>query len=449
MTRAKVAVVRYEKPLESVRRAVDLSNGLDDVRRGTKVFIKPNIVLWTNNRPFPKWGLITTTRVVEDMVVLLKERGVEDIAIGEGPVLWDPKDKDLVLGAYESLGYEELRKTYGVKLVNIYRRPFDEVDCGDGVKLNFNKDFLDSDFLVNIPVMKTHSQTIVSLGIKNIKGMLDTNSRKKCHSSDPEKDLHFMVARLADRLPPSFTILDGIYTNERGPGFDGKMRRSDLLVASRDVLAADKVGARLLGFDPSGVPHLVHAAANQRRPIDLSDVELEGENIEDVALKLRYEFDYNEDGSLPRFMERMGVKGLTFRKPDTSLCTYCFTMTGLILGSIAQAWKGQAWDDVEVLTGKVMKPSPGKNKTVLIGKCVYAANKNDPHIRTMIAIKGCPPSRDEVVDALHEAGIDVDPDLIQHPEAAPRLSYRKYEGKPEFDEAFFRYEGNKQLRHRR
>ena len=438
MTRAKVAIVKYEEPLDSVRRAVDLTNGLDDVRRGTKVFIKPNIVLWTSVTPFPKWGLVTTSRVVEDMVVLLKEHGADDITIGEGPVLLDPKDKDVVLRAYESLGYESLKKRYGIKLVNIYRRPFEEVDCGEGIRLNFNRDFLESDFVANIPVMKTHSQTIVSLGIKNIKGMIDTNSRKKCHSPDPGKDLHFMVAGLADRLPPAFTILDGIYTNERGPGFDGKMRRSDLLVASRDVLAADKVGAKLLGFDPSQVPHLVHAAANQKRPIDLSDIELEGARIEDVALSLRHEFDYTEDGSLPRFMDKMGVKGLSFRKPDTSLCTYCFTMTGLILGSIAQAWKGQAWDDVEVLTGKVMKPSPGKNNTVLIGNCMYAANKDDPNIRNMIAVKGCPPSRDAVVNALHEAGIAVDPFLIKHAESAPSLSYRKYEGKPEFDEAFFR-----------
>jgi uncharacterized protein (DUF362 family) len=221
MTRAKVAIVKYEKPLESVRQVVDLAGGLDDIPRRAKVFIKPNIVLWTDFQPFPKWGLITTSRVIEDTVVLLKERGVDNITIGEGPVLLDPKDKDLVLNAFEGLGYGTLKKRYGVKLINVFRRPYEKVDLGDGVQLNFNSDFLESDFSVNVPVMKTHSQTVVSLGIKNIKGMIDVNSRKKCHSSDLQKDLHFMVARLADRLPPSFTILDGIFTNERGPGFDG------------------------------------------------------------------------------------------------------------------------------------------------------------------------------------------------------------------------------------
>ncbi len=137
-------------------------------------------------------------------------------------------------------------------------------------------------------------------------------------------------------------------------------------------------------------------------------------------------------------MARMGVAGLSFRKPDTTLCTYCFTMAGLILGSIAMSWEGVPWDEVEVLTGKVMKPTPGKNWTILIGKCMYQANKDNPDIRHMLAIKGCPPSREGVVKALHAAGIQVDPFLIEHPESAPSLTSRKYEGKPEFDETLFK-----------
>ncbi len=42
-----VAIVRYEKPLESVRKAVDLCRGLDGLSAHARVFIKPNIVFWT------------------------------------------------------------------------------------------------------------------------------------------------------------------------------------------------------------------------------------------------------------------------------------------------------------------------------------------------------------------------------------------------------------------
>ncbi len=76
MKKSTVALVRYEKPGESVRKAVNLSKGLDRMSEGAKVFIKPNIVFWTRLVAFPKYGVITTSRVVEDMVVLLKERGI-------------------------------------------------------------------------------------------------------------------------------------------------------------------------------------------------------------------------------------------------------------------------------------------------------------------------------------------------------------------------------------
>ena len=441
MNKPKVAIVRYTSPIESVREAVALSDGLAHLPRGAKVFIKPNIVFWTKAVPFPKWGVVTSSRVVHDMVLLLKEHGIDDITIGEGMVTYDPKDRETTNDAFEKLGYNVLKTRFGVKLVNVFDRPFTKLDLGDDVVLNFNTDILESDFVVSLPVLKTHSQTVVSLGIKNIKGALDIPSRKKCHSADPVKDLHFMVSKLANRLPPSFTLLDGIYTNERGPSFDGKIRRSNLLVASSDMLCADKVGATILGYAPSRVPHLVHACRDHGYQPDLSDLEVVGERIDDVALGLDYSFVYNESGTLPLKMEQMGIEGLSYPKYDLSLCTYCSVITGVIIAAIAFSWKGEPWDDVEVLTGKMMKPTPGRKKTILIGKCLYEANKHHPEIKKMIAIKTCSSTTPKaVVEALHQAGIQVNPAFIEHLDRIPGFFMKKYEGKPEFDEAFFKVE---------
>ncbi len=433
-----VSIVRYERPLQSVRKAVDLSRGLEGLPRNPKVFVKPNIVFWTRAVRFPKWGVITTSRVVEDMVVLLKEHGVDDITIGEGIVIMEPKDRETPTHAFKTLGYDILEERYGVKCVNIHERPFERVDLGKGVTLNFNSDFLQSDFVVDLPVLKTHSQTVVSLGIKNLKGTLDMKSRQKCHSADPERDLNFFVSRLLKALPPSFTLLDGIYTNARGPGFDGKLRRSNLLVASSDILSVDMVGARVLGYDPAEVPHLARAARDLGRPMDLSDVEVVGEAIEKVARHHEYSFPYNEDETLPLPMKRMGIEGLSYRKYDLTLCTYCSSLTGVILMGIVKAWEGEPWDDVEVLSGKLMRPTPGKKNTILIGKCICKANKDDPHITRGIAVKGCPPSRKEIAEAFHQAGIPIDPALLEDMERTPAIYMRKYDGRPEFDESFFR-----------
>jgi len=435
-----VSIVRYEKPLESVRKAVELSGGLEDLPPNPKVFVKPNIVFWTRAVPFPKWGVITTSRVVEDMIMLLKERGVDDVTIGEGIVIFDPKDSETPPHAFETLGYNVLRNRYGVKCVNVHERPFEKVDLGEGITLNFNSDMLRCDFVVNLLVLKTHSQAVVTLGIKNLKGTLDIRSRQKCHSADPEMDLNFMVSRLPKVLPPCFTLLDGIYTNARGPGFDGKIRRSNILVASSDILSADMVGARVLGYEPSEVPHLLHVARDRGRPPDLSDVEVAGEAIETVARHHEYAFPYTEDESLPLPMKRMGIEGLSYPKYDLTLCTYCSSLTRVILMGIAQAWKGEAWDDVEVLTGKLMSATPGKKYTILIGKCIYQTNKDNPHINQMVAVKGCPPSRKRIVEAFHQVGIPIDPAVLEEMDKTPAYFMKKYEGKPGFDESFFRVE---------
>lgn len=438
MKKSIAAIVKYEKPMESVQKAVEFSEGLKYLPSNARVFIKPNIVFWTKEVPFPKWGVITTSRIIEDMVVLLKDNGARDIIIGEGMVTLKPKDIETPAHAFESLGYGVLKKRYGVKPINVFERPFEKIDLGDGTTLKFNKDIFNSDFVVDLPVMKTHAQTVVSLGIKNLKGTIDISSRKKCHNADPEKDLNYMIARLPDKLPPIFTLIDGIYTSERGPSFDGRIRRSNLLAASRDILSADMVGAEILGHKPAEVPHLVHAALNRGRPADLSDVEVIGESIEEVASYHAYDFPYNEDGTLPVPMEKMGVKGLSYRKYDITMCTYCSGINGLVLTAVAQAWKGEPWDDVEILTGKVMKPTPGKKKTILLGKCMYQANKDNPDIQEMIAVKGCPPSPKEIVKALHKAGIEVDPALFDNIEQLPGFFMSRYKGKPEFDESLFR-----------
>jgi hypothetical protein len=108
-----------------------------------------------------------------------------------------------------------------------------------------------------------------------------------------------------------------------------------------------------------------------------------------------------------------------------------------MMSAIRFAWKGKAWDDVEILTGKSMRPTPGKKKTILLGKCIYQAHKDNPDIREAIAIKGCPPKTEDMLKALHRAGIEADPGLFENVEALPGFFMGRYQGQSEYDEGFF------------
>ena len=141
---------------------------------------------------------------------------------------------------------------------------------------------------------------------------------------------------------------------------------------------------------------------------------------------------------LPVPLANMGIKGISYRKYDLSMCTYCSGVNGLVLSAIRYAWKGRPWDEVEILTGKAMKPTPGMKKTILLGKCMYKANKDHPDIQEMIPVKGCPPKTADIVKALHQAGIEVDSGLFESMDLLPGFFMSRYEGKPEFDESLFR-----------
>ncbi len=194
----------------------------------------------------------------------------------------------------------------------------------DDVKLSVNSDVFDADYIIDMPVMKTHSQCMVSLGIKNLKGLLNINSRKRCHNRDQSKDLNYHVTKLADMLSPSLTIIDGIYSLEFGAGLSGDARRSDMIIVSNDMISADKVGARLLGYAPESIPHISLAVKNKGRADDLSDISIKGNvDIYNAAKLHNWSRDRNKTDDMPLVFEKMGIKGIKIPAVDTTPCTYC------------------------------------------------------------------------------------------------------------------------------
>jgi len=454
MNSIKVAIHKFKRNNETIKKAVESANAFEFLPQNAKVVIKPNIVVWLDT-PYPKWGVVTTSVIMEEAVMLLKDYGVNDISIVEGSLQMNPEEKQIGQKSFEGLGYLKLKQRYGVKLLDVWERPFEKIKIADGLNLKVNADLMASDFLVNIPVLKTHAQVRVSLGIKNLKGFLNVGSRKKCHNADTAKDLNYMISRLPKLLPPSATIIDGIYTLERGPSFDGKPRKSNLIIASSNVLAADMVGAKVLGHDPCDIPYLVQAAEIQGLSTglsgmknladsknlddikDLAGVEVLGEKIEDVAAFHKDSFPYNEDNTLPAGMEKMGIRGLTFHKYDSTLCTYCSPLIGKLLTIIAMSYKGKPFDEVEFLTGKRLKPSSGMKKSILVGQCMCTLNKDHDGPQKIVKIKGCPPKPEEAALALKSIGIDIDPAFFTNFEMEGAFFMKRFKNKPEFDASYY------------
>jgi len=434
-----VAILKYKRNNRVIEKAVKNVDAFKHLPQNASVVIKPNLVVWLDS-PYPKWGVITTSAVMEETVILLKEYGAKDISIVEGSLQMTPGEKHIGQKAFQGLGYQKLKERYGVRLLDVWERPFEKVTISDGITLKVNTDVINSDFLVNLPVLKTHAQVKVSLGIKNLKGFLNVSSRKKCHNADHKKDLEYMVSKLPRLIPPSATIIDGIYTLERGPSFDGKPHKKDLIIASSNGLAADMTGARILGHKPADIPYLARAASDQGLGTDLSEIRIHGKPINDVETFHRYTFPYNNENTLPENMEKMGIKGIKFHKYDSTLCTYCSPLTGMLLTLIAMSWKGKPFDDVEFLTGKRQTPSPDMKKSILVGQCMCHLHKNHKGPQEIVKIKGCPPDPKQAALALKGIGIDIDPSFLTNFDVAGRFFMDRYKDKPEFDTSYYTIE---------
>jgi len=403
MDRGVVSMVRYEGP-DSVGRAIELCDGLEGVGRSTRVVIKPNLVGWDAQGPYPPWGTLTTSRVVEGLCAALKEKGVEDIRIGEASI----RCKDIGSGTreiFQRLGYEKLVERYGVRLVDFNEGPFREVEIEPGHKLLVTKEMDTCDFLISVPVLKTHGGTIVSLGMKNLKGLLHSKSKHYCHHPDNLLD-HF-IARLAQTYPPGLTLIDGIYANEQGPLHMGFAHRWNLLIASRDVFAADLLGAYILGYGAEQVKYLAEVARDQGRSVEIRDLKIRGGiDPEEVRKPLKWDWPWLPDNSGPEPFGKLGLRGLRLPKYEHSLCTGCsymFNPLMLLLMSTPQ----KEFDQYEILSGSVQEPSADAKKTFLFGQCQIRKNQKHPGAKELIPIKGCPPSMAEIEKTLNENGIPV------------------------------------------
>jgi uncharacterized protein (DUF362 family) len=434
MEKYPVALKRYEASPESLRELIRLCDGFDGLRPDRHVLIKPNLVGLDDRYPMPLYGVFTTTRLVHDMVILLKEYGVDGISIGEGSTRG--KHHGVTTGGiYERLGYPQLAKRYGVSLLDLFEGPFQRVDFGE-FRLEVAQAALEADFLINMPALKTHNQAVLSLGLKNLKGCLSIKSRKFCHRSNESLDHH--LARLVEKIRPALTVLDGIYGLEKGPFYLGKAVRMNALAASKDPLAVDIVGAALVGIDPSKVPHIKEHADRQGRAASLQSLDLRGTPLQEIAKTLKWDSTWREDDTGPRAWDRLGISGVSLPKYDKSLCTGCSGLYGTLVAMVMTSYKGIPFDEVEILTGKTMKPSGKARKTFLLGNCMIKKNRSDSGISRAVLVKGCPPSIEEVQRGMKECGFEANMDIYR---MFRDSLMERYKGKEEFDETLFHFSG--------
>jgi hypothetical protein len=168
----------------------------------------------------------------------------------------------------------------GGKVLNLDNGPHRRVKVADNLALEIAESVLKTDNLINVPVMKTHVQTKLTLGIKNLKGVVSPASKRVMHRGDLERSL----AQLCNELKPKLTVIDGLIGMEGfGPAVFGKPKTPNLIIAGKDSVAVDAVTASIMGHDPNTIDHIVIAQELGLGEINPDNVEIRGTPLSEAS----------------------------------------------------------------------------------------------------------------------------------------------------------------------
>lgn len=274
---SKVAILKGTNPVETTVKALErISSEVNSVLSEKKpILIKPNYI----NSRHPTTGITTDSRVVEGVVKFLKERKIGEIIIGEGSGFADTSQ------AFKVAGVDAVAERWGVKLVDLNKDEFIEVNPPDSLSLKnvrVAKTALEST-IISVPKLKLHRIATVTLSLKNMMGALA--SKGFMHKGRLSQN----IADLASVLKPSISVIDGIIAGE-GHETSGSPVEMNLVIAGTDPVAVDAIGALVMGISPTNVKHLLLAEKKGLGTCNLEEITVVGEPVEKVKRRFHRSF---------------------------------------------------------------------------------------------------------------------------------------------------------------
>ncbi len=180
--------------------------------------------------------------------------------------------------AYAISGIKEQVEAAGGQMVEMPLFKFVETAIPDGVRLkkaNVFDDILKADTVINVPIAKVHGLSRLTLGMKNLMGVV--RDRPGLHS--------FLSQNLADLVSlvrPKLTVVDAVralVSNGPSGGSLDDVKKLDTVIASPDIVAADSYAATLFGLRPEDLNYIVRGAE-----MGLGRSDLQNLRIEEISL---------------------------------------------------------------------------------------------------------------------------------------------------------------------
>ena len=272
-----VALVKGPRELETVYKAIELAGGFGDIaERYRRALIKVNFI---STKTY-ETGVTTDPLVVEGLIHEAK-KVFDEVLVVESDASMTDADK-----ACEITGMREVCDRNEIAFLNL-RREKDRIKLSipnaEALKeIKVPKIVVES-AVINAAKLKTHNVTGVSLGLKNMFGLLPEKMKFKYHLRNISK----VVVDINTVLKPQFTIIDGFYALE-GPGpTSGTPVKMDLLIAGKDVVAVDATACRVMDVEPAEIYHIRRAYEKGLGEIDETRIRVIGAKVEETRRRFK------------------------------------------------------------------------------------------------------------------------------------------------------------------
>jgi len=384
---------RGENPEEikvSLLEAFKILGGAEAIFKGKNtVLIKPSLATKKNAED----KTTVNPAMIEAVVLILKELGVRRIIIGEGCVPAYSMEE-----IFNLTGVSAIAERHKVELINLNKAETVEIKVPGGEslqKVKVAKIAAEADLIVNIPRLTTHSQTVMSVATKNMKGVLPPDVKQSFHAVD----LAQRIVDLNKALSKQIIVVDATRAMEGYGPTEGKALNLHMVIVGRHPITVDRVCARIIGQDEANIPFLQLAKEQffGAAPIVF------GESVENVVKEFGRPFEE------PSIMKAINNPRITVYQDETS-CTGC---NGSLLAA-AKFLGNKKWNEMlesnniylDIYMGSKMPETieDGHYAVLLgIGRC---AKNNPSRLKfshpNAIRVVGCPPNTAMVLDEIEK-----------------------------------------------
>ncbi len=261
----------------AVRNAVDGLGGMASfVKPGDRVLLKPNLL----SAKSPEKRVTTDPSVIRAVARLVLEAGGKPF-IADSPALEAFKRVAAKTGMLE-IGHE-----LGIEVCELTEpHPVSLPPQAVFKKLELASQALNAQVIINLPKLKTHSQMLLTLGVKNLFGTVVAQRKAEWHymvgvDRDTFADLHLDIYM---SLKPALTILDGVWGMEgKGPA-NGRPRHLNVIAAGEDAVALDVSICHLLGVPLRSFPLYRAARTRNIGETDIHRIKFNGQSTTDFAI---------------------------------------------------------------------------------------------------------------------------------------------------------------------